>query len=345
MEYKIGDLDGYVFGLPWFGRDDHALTRFPSSAAARLGPDVWERALKPSGGRIRFSAKTSFVGLELDFPPVGTYDHFSRAGQFGIDLYVDGVFYTTLVPQQEGYNLLWAPADGDLQFGGGEHEFELYLPIYAPVELLSLGVDGDISPPAPFSLDGPVVFYGSSITQGGFASRPGMTFPAVVGRLLGVDFVNLGLSGMGKGTIPEAELIAEIDASCFVMDWGINLLSPGEYLLIKERYQPFVQTIRARHPTTPFLFVSTEAVGPEHWNSRAGEMLDVIRGEIRRVYETVVAEGGARAGFLDGTSVLGPTDMDLTADGVHFNDAGFLAYAGAIASRLEELLPLPKGKQ
>ena len=51
----------------------------------------------------------------------------------------------------------------------------------------------------PFRTAKPVVFYGTSITQGGCASRSGMSYQAILGRQLNLDFVNLGFSGNGKG--------------------------------------------------------------------------------------------------------------------------------------------------
>ncbi len=340
MEYTIEDLKDFIFGLHWFGRDDLELFRFPSSNFPELGPDITERAMKPSGARIRFQARTPFIGLELEVLPTGTYDRFSRAGQFGIDLYVDGLYHTTLVPPQDGYNLLWTPGDAQMEWSDETHTFELYLPIYAPIQIRSLGVEEEISPAPIHRIQKPLVFYGSSITQGGFASRPAMTFPAIITRELGADLINLGLSGMGKGTMREAELIAEIDAAAFVMDWGINLYAPEEYLLIRDRYRPFVQTIRERHPDAPFLFIVTESIAAERWNADARRRLDVIRDEIRTIYEEIRAAGGVRVALIEGRDIIGQKDMDLTSDGVHFNDAGFLAYARAIIPVLKELMEL-----
>ena len=128
-----------------------------------------------------------------------------------------------------------------------ERDITLYLPLYMPVKVLGIGVDTEarVAPAKPFALAKPVVFYGTSITQGGCASRPGMSYEAILGRRLNIDFVNLGFSGNGLGEPEVARAVAEIDAAGFVLDFGANHKT-GEAM--REAYAPFLDAVRARHP-------------------------------------------------------------------------------------------------
>jgi|SRR5271157_2676158 len=338
MDYKVSDLKDYVRGLYWFGQEDYELTRFPTSSFPRLREDVAFLATNPSGGRICFRAQASGIGIELEYPPPRLYDRFSRAGQFGVDLYVDGKFFQTYVPQREGYFISFAKTDPSR-----EHSYTLYLPTYAAVKLISLGVEDEeveIAPPRPFAVGKPVVFYGSSITQGAFADRPGLAYPAIIGRMLNVDIINLGFSGNGKGEPEVADLVTQIDAACFVMDWGANLSAPEEEGLINDRYRPFLQKIKDAHPDTPILLVGTQWFGGDPLNGETRRLFQLIRDEIKATYDAEVAEGNTLIEYVDAQTIIGPNDMDCTADGAHANDFGFARYAEVLAPVLKRILQL-----
>ena len=95
----------------------------------------------------------------------------------------------------------------------------------------------------------PVVIYGSSITQGGCASRPGMCYTVIAGRLADVPIVNMGFSGNGKMELEMSGILAGIDASAYVLDCLWNM----EPDLLRERFEPFVRALHARCPAAPIL--------------------------------------------------------------------------------------------
>ena len=136
-----------------------------------------------------------------------------------------------------------------------ERAITLYLPLYKPVKVAGIGVDegADVKAASPFAVPKPVVFYGTLITQGGCASRPGMSYTALLGRKLNVDFVNLGFSGNGLGEPEVARAVNEIDAACFVLDFGANHKT-GEAM--REAYKPFLEAVRAAHPRTPMIVMT-----------------------------------------------------------------------------------------
>src|SRR5205807_9956158 len=158
-------------------------------------------AQSPSGGRIRFRTNSTAVAIRLEYPGPPRMKNMHAFGQTGVDLYADGVYRVTAI------------ADADAKPGKTQdytyfknqprvdRDITLYLPLYSPVKVLGIGLDPDarVQEPRPFAVKAPVVFYGTSITQGGCASRSGMSYQAILGRMLNVDFVNLGFSGNGMG--------------------------------------------------------------------------------------------------------------------------------------------------
>jgi hypothetical protein len=129
-------------------------------------------------------------------------------------------------------------------------EFLLYLPLYNRIESLRLGVPPNSTVETRVRTSRPLVFYGTSIVQGGCVSRPGTAYPALLGRWLDRPIVNLGFSGNGNAEPEVAALVAEIDAAVFILDPLPNL-TPDEVA----RVGPFIAILRAKHPRTPVVVV------------------------------------------------------------------------------------------
>jgi lysophospholipase L1-like esterase len=333
MDYTSQDLVGFVFSLPWFGREDFDLIRFPRSTFGRLAKDVGYLSTNSAGGMIRFRAATGGIGIEIDMAPSRMYDKFSRAGQCGFDLYVDGKYYHTFVPPRDGYFISYVDMDAST------HDFTIYLPTYSTFTLKSLGVDDTIDQPIPFSIPKPVVVYGSSITQGAFSSRPGLAYPAILGRRLDAEVVNLGFSGNGKCEPEVAELMAQIDASCYLMDAGGNLTSPEEEGIVQERYPAFLETLREAHPATPIICNNVQSIlAGANDTPENRRLCDKVRQVIKDAYEARVAAGDENIYYTDGMDIICPDDDDCTADGTHANDLGFHRYVEVLEPLLKKIL-------
>src|SRR5262249_15816577 len=136
-----------------------------------------------------------------------------------------------------------------------EREVTLYLSLYKPVKVLAIGLaeSAKIAKPKPFAVSRPVVYYGTSITQGGCASRSGMSYQAILSRILNLDFVNLAFSGNGMGEPEMARAVAAIDASCYVLDFAQNNRTVES---VAQVYAPFIETLRAKHSDTPILAIT-----------------------------------------------------------------------------------------
>ena len=331
-----------VCGLPWFKENGGDLVRLPVRLKSTFRPQVWSLARQPSGGRIRFRSDAKVLSLRLEYPSPPRMANMQAFGQTGVDLYADGAYLATAVADRDAkpgkiYEtaLLNLPNEPRV-----EREITLYLPLYMPVKVLGIGVDKEarIHPAKPFAVAKPVVFYGTSITQGGCASRPAMSYEAILGRRLNIDFVNLGFSGNGLGEPEMAAAVAEIDAACFVLDFGANHKTGAD---MRKVYAPFLDAVRAKHPRTPIvvmtpLYTSREARIPSlqvDWRERRQFISQVVREHVRA--------GDTNLLLVDGERLLGPTPGDGLVDGGHPNDLGFQWMADGLTPVLRRALELP----
>ncbi|OQB35529.1 MAG: hypothetical protein BWY06_03121 [Candidatus Latescibacteria bacterium ADurb.Bin168] len=329
-----------VNGLPWFGETKPKLWRLPERMKAIVRPPVWDLATNPSGGRIRFRTNSCNLSIRANFTTPATYCNISIIGQMGYDLYSDGVYWRSFSPHSAS-----APNAGvveEAMFENHPREWRdicVYTPIYAPGELLAFGVDdgAEFQPPSPFAVEKPVVFYGSSITQGGCASRPGMSYQAILGRALNIDFVNLGFSGNGMGEPELAEAMAEIEASCYVVDFAQNVGDPAK---LREVYGPFLSVLRAKRPDTPIVCNTPIYASKGLWWPEGQRALEGQRQVIRDAVAERKAMGDTRVWLTEGTDFLGPSLSDAFVDGVHPSDLGFQAMADGFRPVIARILGL-----
>lgn len=330
-----------INGLPWLAENHGELIRLPLRLKAAYRQDVWDLAQSPSGGRIRFSTDSKNFAVRLEYPYAPSMRNMHAFGQSGVDLYVGGVYIGTATADNEAapgkvYERAWEDRTGGPRV---ERDVTLYLPLYMPVKVLAIGVDKDakIGRAAPFAVSKPVVFYGTSITQGGCASRPGMSYQAILGRMLNLDFVNLGFSGNGKGEPEVARTVAEIDAACFVLDFAQNNETVES---LRAVYGPFMETLRAKHPETPILAVTPIYAAREAFGEAPPARLEPMRELIRQVAAARIAKGDGHLQIVEGTDLLGPAQGAGLVDGTHPNDLGFEWMAEGFATRLRKVLRL-----
>ncbi len=326
-----------INGLPWYSENGGDLYRLPAKLKDTYREPVWNLAKDPSGGRIRFRTNSSLLAIRLEYPkpPDGTNMH--AFGQTGVDLYADGVYRGTAIDDREAKPGTPIEHTYFKDQPRLDREIILYLPLYMPVKVLGIGLDAEahLEAPKPFAASDPVVFYGTSITQGGCASRPGMSYQAILGRLLNLDFVNLGFSGNGRGEPELAHAMASIKASCYVLDLAQN--NPTVESLTQV-YAPFLDVIRSAHPDTPILVITPIYAAHESWSRDA--RLEGMRELIRQVAAQRIAAGDHHLEIVEGTDLLGPSRGDGLVDGTHPNDLGFQWMAEGLTGRIAKLLSL-----
>ncbi|HNO79877.1 MAG TPA: SGNH/GDSL hydrolase family protein [Phycisphaerae bacterium] len=295
---------------------------------ARALPDVTDmvRTLskRTAGIAIRFETDSATIGAIWDGG--GAMNHMAATGNSGLDLYAKrGGKWEFVAVGKPTTQRTTVTLKGNLS--GEMTEYLLYLPLYNGVTELLIGVEQDarLIKPAPRPADRikPIVFYGTSITQGGCASRSGMCHPAILGRWFDREVINLGFSGSGKMEPIMAELLGEIDASVYVLECLPNMTTE----MVTERVVPFVHILRKARPDTPILMVES----PLELPNRAGNK------ELKDAFKTLTAEGQTRLYYLLGQSQLAGEENG-TVDGVHPTDLGFHRMAVAYKPVLGAIL-------
>ena len=179
----------------------------------------------------------------------------------------------------------------------------------------------------------PIIFYGTSITQGGCASRPGMVHTNIISRKLDVEVINFGFSGNGRMEKPIAELISSVEPLFYLIECMPNMISPQN---ISERTIPLVDTIRDKNPNTPIIFVdlfkSSISILNEKTKIDNKEMDDALRAQFNRMINL----GYKNIYYLE-TPKITDTDNEGTVDGVHFTDLGFKRYADFLLKEFTKL--------
>lgn len=309
-------------------------TRMPQEISEQVSEDVAVLNLHTAGGRVRFRTDSSFIGIRAVMKTDSLMPHITLVGQSGFDLYrrKDGesteIYYHSYIPpmgMRTGYSSPFA-TDGVMA------DYTINFPLYDGVKELYIALKKDavILEASPYRHPLPAVYYGSSITQGGCASRPGNSYQAMISRKLNIDHINLGFSGSGKAEPVMVEYLAGLNMSAFVCDYDYN--APDvEHL--KKTHLPLYRAVRAAHPEIPIIIISSPAL------VTASSVHTERREMIRQTYLTALAEGDRNVYFISGDELFAGADWDsCTVDGIHPNDLGFYRMALRIGQELAPLL-------
>jgi lysophospholipase L1-like esterase len=325
-----------VEGKGW-SKTKHFYDRFPAQAESVVREPVWELSQDSAGLRYRFVTDADFIRARWKLRKSRlAMPHMPATGVSGLDLYIrDGEKWHWLgVGRPDKPDVNEATLVTGLK--PGRREYMLYLPLYNGVDSVEIGLpEKAVFEPAPdrYKSLKPVVFYGTSILQGGCAARPGMAYPSIVGRILDWPTVNLGFSGNGKSEPEVATLLAELDPAAYVLD-SLPNLSVAE---AAERIEPFVKTLREAHPVTPLIFVENVTYSNAPFLETRHAKVTGVNQILRKLYEKLKAAGDTNIYFVPTAQLLG-ADGEDTVDGTHPTDLGFLRMAQNIAPIVKQAL-------
>lgn len=251
------------------------------------------------------------------------------SGSMAFNMYVDGEF-GGVFRLPDGFSGEEFAGVQKLR-GDGEHLITLFMPIHCQIDNLLIGVEtgAEIKRAPDYTYERPVVFYGSSITQGTGASRSGMTYPAQISRLLDMNFINLGFGGLAKGEPKMAEYISGLDMSVFVYDYDFNATTP----LLRETHEPFFKIIREKRPELPIIMISR----PSDFRSGVEDTAERFA-IIKRTYDNAVSAGDKNVYLINGLEFFGEDKYECMVDGVHPSDLGYKLMANAIAPMIKNLI-------
>ncbi len=309
-------------------RKESPYDRLPAELKTQVREPVWALSRSSAGLSVRFRTNSPAIHLRWTLLNDASMDHMADTGIKGVDLYVKEAgqwrYVNTARPSgMSNEARLISGMSRELR------EFKLYLPLYDGIADLEIGIEADASIETPAPAPGrPIIFYGTSITQGGCASRPGMAHTNIIARKLDIDCVNLGFSGNGKMETPIVELMAETGARFYVVECLPNMTAAE----VAARTAPLVQRLRAAHPATPIVLVENtryeSAFLDPDLATKIAEKNAVLAAEYRKLIEA----GVPQLYYLETVDALGD-DHEGTVDGVHLTDLGFLRYADHLIGR------------
>lgn len=336
-------IDGKLLPIEGRAFDDteHYYDRLPAGVTTNVNGGVRSMKHHTSGMLFRFVTDSSKLNFKwVPYNKNLSMDHMPATGVSGIDVYRfdkkhgKWLYVKTgrINSSKGGYlSLKWTPGTPCL----------VNLPLYNGVKSFSLGIETNATvsalAPRKSGIKKPVVFYGTSITHGGCASRPGLGFVNIIGRNLDVPVVNLGFSGSGVMEFEMSEHLARIDASCYVLDclWnmGISTGNSRKGRNVDVNYEPFIRNLRAKRPDVPIVMA---------------EMCDVycgnpnaLDGFVKKLYDKLVGEGWKNLVYIPKGKMYAD-DFEGTVDGVHPNDWGMMHLAREYGAAVSKALGLGK---
>jgi hypothetical protein len=314
-------VEGRAFGDQPRGR---WFDRLPASAEGKVTTNVWNLSRDSAGMMVRFKTDANEIWADYTLTKERLAGaNMTAIGASGLDLYARddaGKWRWVGVTRPAGKTVRQAIIKG---LASGYREYAVYLPLYNGIEKLSLGVPAGskFEPLAPRAIK-PIVFYGTSITHGASASRPGMVHTAILGRRLDRPVINLGFSGNGRMDAAVGEFLVTIDAAVYVIDCLPNM-DPKQ---VREKCIPLVNQLRAARPTTPIVLVEDR----RHANAWILPNLNQFHTDnhaaLRECFDKLQQQGVTQLYYVRGDDLLGD-DSEGTTDGSHPSDLGFMRQA------------------
>ena len=311
--------------------------RLPEGIKPTVRKDVWHLAGNSAGIAVRFRTNSHFVATRYSLTNNVVMNHMAPTGIKGVDLYAltpDGTWRYVMTGRPKGKENELVLIDN---MEPQEREYMLYLPLYDGVESLEIGVSRDAridaGEAAVPQAERPVVFYGTSITQGGCASRPGMAYTNILSRRLGREVINLGFSGNGKLDLDVAQQMARLDTSVYVIDCLPNCTAE----LVREQGLTFLEILRKAHPDVPIVMTEGPYFPHQDYNTSLRATLSEKTAAWHDVYEAFRAKYPDNVYYVGREGFAG-IDHESFVDGTHLTDLGFQRVADTLEPVLRPLV-------
>lgn len=329
-------------GFKYF-EEDRLYWRLPAKPSRELpdGPAYLRK--QTAGGQVRFQTSSKKIAVRGELVNTSSMHHMPATGQSGFDLYLGAPgeqrFYNnTKIPPNE------TKFSQDLMILDSSEKLNctINFPLYNEVKSVEIGLEpgAEILPPPPYADEKSVIVYGTSITQGGCAGRPGMAWTNILSRKLNLEFVNLGFSGSGRGEPEMAEIITEMPCEplLYILDYEANCVSPERFA---ETLPEFIDILRGKYPLVPILVLSKIKFPAEAFlknqRERYRKQLEMQKELVKKRREA----GDENIFFFDGCRLLDDSFYDeCTVDGVHPNDLGFFTIARNLEPEIRKILSL-----
>ncbi len=304
--------------------------RMPEAVAKSVSDGVYNLHTNTAGGRVRFKTNSKKISVIAKFHDIVLRPHFAPTGRAGLDMYetVQGVhrYSGTFIPVTgicDGFENTVVRDNCELR------DITINMPLYTDISSLQIGfeVDSIILSPTPYTIEKPIVYYGSSITQGGCANRAGTSYQGFISRALDCDYINLGFSGNAMGEDVMVDYIKGLEMSAFVYDYDHNAPNCAH---LEATHEKMFKAIRAEHPEIPIIMMSRPKF---YLDEDEKKRLEIVR----KTYNNAVAQGDKNVYFLEGPKLMELAGDEGTVDNVHPTDLGFFSMASAILDILKKI--------
>ena len=320
--YNINEAPFSIYGITL---ENGRYRRMPEKVAQSVSEGVSCLHANTSGGRVRFVTDSSYVAISAQMCGPGNRPHFALTGSSGFDLYCDNSYVKTFIPScdmEEGYESVIELGEKKLR------NLTINFPLYSDVLKMYIGVSNDavLKETPPYVSSKPVVYYGSSITQGACASRPGRCYQNIISRRFNCDYINLGFSGSAKAEDEMAEYIKKLDMSIFVYDYDYNAPTIEH---LKNTHEKMFKVIRSENPSLPIIVLSRPKV-------KLSEKEIERRNIIEATYKNALDAGDENVYFIGGETLMELCGDEGTVDGIHPTDFGFASMAKVLGDVIEK---------
>jgi lysophospholipase L1-like esterase len=316
---------------------DTGYRRVDAAFASKLPRAVADLATNTAGVNIMFQTNARSIKVKWILRQYNTLWNMAPVAVNGLDMYGwnNGrwQYVTSARPVSDTNEVVLIS-----NLEGKPRDYKLYLPLYSELSHIEIGVEtgAEITKVSPERIPSKkVVIYGSSITQGASASRPGMAYPSIMSRNLHVETFNLGFSGNGKMEIELADVLGSMEADLYILDCVPNP-SPAQ---IKERAVPFVKRLRELKPGVPVIMVESIIREQAHWDSTRKKVVADQNREFRNAYEQLKRERYNNLYYIEATNLMG-NDHEATIDGIHLTDVGFMRISDEISKTVKKVLKI-----
>lgn len=337
--YHITEEPLHIYGLAVADREQRRYWKLPPEILEKF-PQYEHLGRRAAGGRVRFQTDSGTLCVRMTLAEAKEDINIPLSGSAGADIYLGkgeaSVFLGYIAPTVHVMHEI--TEEKTFQMPGTMETVTINLPRNDHLLDMEIGVEESAAVlEAPeYTVRNPIVYYGSSITEGGCASRPGNAYTSIVSRWLDADYRNMGFSGRARGEAEFARYLAGMDdMSLFVMDYDHNAPS-AEHL--QETHVPFFRIVREAHPGLPIVLMSRPDADKFPEDSRRR------RDIIRRTYLEAREGGDGKVWFVDGGIFFGPRGRgECTVDGTHPNALGFMRMAEALYPLFRQILSGEKG--
>lgn len=334
--YNITDAPLKIYGLAVTDAAQRHFWKLPPEMLEKM-PQYSHLGRRAVGGRVRFCTDSKSLFIRMTLAQTKEDINIPLSGSAGADIYLgkgmDSRFLGYIAPDRHVMEEI--TVEKTFKKSGEMEVVTINLPRNDHLLAMEIGVEDDakIEEAPEYAISSPVVFYGSSITEGGCASRAGNAYTSIVSRWLDADYYNYGFSGSAHGEKAFAEYIASLkDISAFVLDYDHNTKDAQE---LADTHEAFFKIIRAAHPDLPILMMSKPDV--DKVGVQAEERMQIIH----NTYQNAKNAGDTKVWFLDGGKFFGEYGRaECTVDGCHPNALGFMRMAENVYPVLKEMLEM-----